>query len=122
MTTGAVYVLTNIAMPGLVKVGCSWDAQTRAEQLSSASGVPCDFSVFFEIESDDMFDVEATAHAILQPYRVNEKREFFYARPERAMRAVQVAALMSAWNKASAEARQEFLARIDVPVMDRSAA
>lgn len=34
----------------------------------------------------------------------------------------QVAALMSAWNKASAEARQEFLERIDVPVMDRNAA
>ena len=34
----------------------------------------------------------------------------------------QVAALMSAWNKASAEARQEFLDRIDVPVMDRTAA
>lgn len=34
----------------------------------------------------------------------------------------QVAALMAAWNKASAEARQEFLARIDVPVFDRSAA
>lgn len=34
----------------------------------------------------------------------------------------QVAALMAAWNKASAEARQEFLSRIDTPVMDRSAA
>lgn len=34
----------------------------------------------------------------------------------------QVAALMSAWNKASAEARQEFLDRIDIPVFDRSAA
>jgi len=34
----------------------------------------------------------------------------------------QVAALMSAWNKASAEARQEFLERIDTPVFDRSAA
>lgn len=34
----------------------------------------------------------------------------------------QVAALMSAWNKASAEARAEFLARIDTPVFDRSAA
>jgi ParB family chromosome partitioning protein len=33
----------------------------------------------------------------------------------------QVAALMSAWNKASAEARQEFLDRIDTPVMDRAA-
>jgi hypothetical protein len=34
----------------------------------------------------------------------------------------QVAVLMSAWNKASAEARQEFLARIDAPVFDRGAA
>lgn len=34
----------------------------------------------------------------------------------------QVAALMAAWNKAGAEARQEFLDRIDVPVFDRSAA
>lgn len=31
----------------------------------------------------------------------------------------QVAALMSAWNKASAEARQDFLGRIDSPLMDR---
>lgn len=34
----------------------------------------------------------------------------------------QVAALMSAWNKATAEARAEFLARIETPVFDRSAA
>lgn len=31
----------------------------------------------------------------------------------------QVAALMAAWNKASPEARQEFLGRIDKPIMDR---
>lgn len=31
----------------------------------------------------------------------------------------QVAALMSAWNKAGPEAREEFLTRIDLPVMDR---
>lgn len=34
----------------------------------------------------------------------------------------QVAALMALWNKTGPEARDEFLARIDVPVMDRSAA
>lgn len=37
-------------------------------------------------------------------------------------REKQVAALMSAWNNASAEARAEFMARIDTPVFDRSAA
>lgn len=34
----------------------------------------------------------------------------------------QVAALMAAWNRASAEARQEFLLRIDAPVFDHSRA
>jgi len=37
-------------------------------------------------------------------------------------REKQVAALMAAWNKASKEAREEFLLRIEEPVMDRSAA
>jgi len=37
-------------------------------------------------------------------------------------REAQVAALMAAWNKASQEARQDFLTRIDTPVFDRSAA
>lgn len=36
-----------------------------------------------------------------------------------AAREKQVAALMSAWNRATAEAREEFMARIEVPVMDR---
>lgn len=41
---------------------------------------------------------------------------------DEAARERQVAALMSAWNKASAEAREEFLERIDAPAFERSAA
>lgn len=41
---------------------------------------------------------------------------------EEEARERQVSALMTAWNKASKEARDEFLARIDTPVFDRSAA
>lgn len=41
---------------------------------------------------------------------------------DEAAREKQVAALMSAWNRASAEARQEFWERIEVPVMNRGAA
>jgi hypothetical protein len=39
-----------------------------------------------------------------------------------AAREKQVAALMSAWNRASAEARQEFMERIEQPVFDRGRA
>ena len=38
---------------------------------------------------------------------------------DEAAKEKQVAALMSAWNRASAEAREEFMARIEVPIMDR---
>lgn len=41
---------------------------------------------------------------------------------EYEVRAKQVDILMAAWNKASPEARQEFLAQIDTPVFDRNAA
>jgi Pyruvate/2-oxoacid:ferredoxin oxidoreductase gamma subunit len=41
---------------------------------------------------------------------------------DEAAKEKQVAALMAAWNKASAEAREEFLSRIETPVFDRSAA
>lgn len=41
---------------------------------------------------------------------------------DEAAKERQVAALMSAWNKASAEARQEFLERVEMPVFDRSRA
>lgn len=41
---------------------------------------------------------------------------------DEAARERQVAALMSAWNKASSEARQEFLERIEQPVFDRGRA
>jgi hypothetical protein len=39
-----------------------------------------------------------------------------------AAREKQVAALVSAWNRATAEAREEFLARIEQPVFDRGRA
>lgn len=41
---------------------------------------------------------------------------------DEAAREKQVAALMSAWNRATAEARQEFLERIEQPVFDRGRA
>lgn len=39
-----IYVLTNEAMPGLVKVGLTNDSvEARLSQLSTASGVPLSF-------------------------------------------------------------------------------
>jgi hypothetical protein len=41
-----VYVLTNEAMPGLVKIGLTTDSlESRILQLSSATGVPLPFKM-----------------------------------------------------------------------------
>ena len=46
MTPGWVYVLTNPAMPGLVKIGLtSRNPQVRAAELTQATGVPAPFVI-----------------------------------------------------------------------------
>jgi len=117
--SGDVYVLTNIAMPRIVKIGHSFDAELRAQQLSWATGVPCNFDVAYAQHVDYAPEVESAAHELLADYRVNDRREFFYTRPANAVSAIQIAALVVAWNRAGKDAREEFLLRIERPIMDQ---
>lgn len=117
-----VYVLSNPAMPGLVKIGRAVAVEGRVAQLSQLTAVPLPFNLEYSDLPVDDIEVERIAHRLLSAYRVNPSREFFRVTVDDAVAAVQVAALMSAWNKASAEARTEFMARIDTPVFDRSEA
>lgn len=107
-----VYVLTNIAMPGIVKIGHSIDAVDRAKQLSSATGVPCDFDVAYAQDVDLAHDAEAFAHSVLSEHRINSRREFFYVNREAAVSAVQLAVLAALWNAAGDDAREQFLKSI----------
>jgi len=72
-----VYVLTNPAMPGLVKVGYTFDLERRITELSSPSGVPLRFEVAFAVGVTDPISIEAMAHAALSEKRINTRREFF---------------------------------------------
>lgn len=118
-----IYVLSNPSMPGLVKIGRSAFVEGRVSALSGATGVPLPFVVEYEqFVGDDDSVVELAAHRALAEFRVNASREFFRVSPDVAIERVQVAALMSAWNRATAEARLEFLERIEQPVFDRGAA
>lgn len=76
---GYVYVLTNEAMPGLVKIGRSKHAAgARAKQIYKGdTGVPLPFDVDFECLFDDCIEGEALVHEELQDYRINPNREFF---------------------------------------------
>jgi hypothetical protein len=81
-----VYVLTNPAMPGLVKIGCttSDDASTRLAQLYT-TGVPFPFKLEFAAKVTNYEEVERALHRAFAPSRVNPKREFFSIEPDQAI-------------------------------------
>ena len=81
-----VYVLTNPAMPGLVKIGqtSQEDANSRIAQLYT-TGVPVPFRLEFACRVEDSEAVEEALHIAFAPYRVNPRREFFRIEPEQAI-------------------------------------
>jgi hypothetical protein len=81
-----VYVLSNPAMPGLVKIGRAShdDANTRIAQLYS-TGVPVPFTIEFAGRVTNAEEVEKALHTAFAPNRVNPKREFFRIDPEQAI-------------------------------------
>ena len=85
MAQGFIYILTNEAMPGIVKVGKTrGEPMSRAVQLSSATGVPVRFSVFRQYAVTNCHDAEGFSHRVLERVfgRPNARREFFSASPE----------------------------------------
>ena len=80
-----VYLLTNPSMPSLVKVGRTSNLEDRLRSLSSHSGVPVPFEVFYACEVKDSSKVEQSIHDAFGDHRVNPKREFFRINPERVL-------------------------------------
>ena len=86
---GWVYVLTNEAMPGLVKIGFSLkDPTLRAEDLSKETGIPMPFVVAYKALVVSPREVEHLVHLDLKRDRVNNQREFFRCRPFDAIECI----------------------------------
>ena len=74
---GVVYLLTNPAMPDLVKIGkTSNAAEVRMDSLYT-TGVPVPFECAKAVEVEDIHKVEKALHIAFGPQRINPKREFF---------------------------------------------
>lgn len=79
-----VYLLTNPAMPGLVKIGFSERSiEERMRELSAAPGVPLPFECFLAVQTTNALEVERALHAAFGDRRKNEKREFFELSPDK---------------------------------------
>lgn len=85
---GIVYVLSNRAMPGLVKIGMTTrpELDTRLKELYT-TGVPVPFDVEYacEVKASDCNKIEKALHTAFDPQRVNINREFFQIKKEQAI-------------------------------------
>lgn len=79
MKSGYVYILSNEAFPGFLKIGRTKKSpEARAKELST-TGVPSPFKVDYSTFVDDADALEVLVHKALElkGYRYNLKREFF---------------------------------------------
>ena len=85
MSEGTVYVLTNPAMPGMVKIGkTTRDVSFRLADLYS-TGVPLPFECEYAALVKDVDETEKAFHIAFHPNRVNPRREFFNIKSEQAI-------------------------------------
>lgn len=82
---GYVYLLTNAAMPGLVKIGKTDkdDVNERIRQLYTTA-VPLPFELEYACRVDNFSEVESALHVAFGPQRININREYFSIDPEQA--------------------------------------
>jgi hypothetical protein len=83
---GWIYVITNRAMPGLVKIGYSTkDPALRAVELGN-TGAPHAYEVAYDALVDSPKAVEASLHCLFAAQR--EGREWFRLTPQSVVEAV----------------------------------
>lgn len=89
-----IYILTNEAMPGYVKIGrTSSNLEQRIRDLSASTSVPLPFTCFYACTVKDSQFVEHQLHDAFDNNRINPKREFFQIAPERVVSALKLAAI-----------------------------
>ena len=114
---GIVYVLTNPAMPGLVKIGMTNkdSVDKRMKELFNTS-VPVPFECEYACKVTNCSEVEKALHIAFNPNRILPQREFFEITPEQAI------AILKLLDKSS-DITQEVAEEInnDLTAMDISA-
>ena len=98
-----VYVLSNPAMPGLVKIGKTTQKEVgdRMRQLYT-TGVPLPFECEFACRVDDCSQVESAFHIAFGNSRINSSREFFEIEPARVIAILKLLAIGDITSKVGA--------------------
>jgi len=89
-----IYVLTNEAIPGYVKIGrTSNNLEQRIKDLSASTNIPLPFTCFYACTTKNAQFVEHQLHDAFDNNRINPKREFFQIAPERVVSALKLVAI-----------------------------
>jgi hypothetical protein len=79
-----VYILTNEAMPGLIKIGMTTTSVESRMLTLDTTGVPLPFECYYAARVTDMAKVEKALHEAFGDHRIRKSREFFKLDPYRA--------------------------------------
>lgn len=84
-----VYVLTNAALDGYVKIGKTTDLPQRLKALDNTS-VPLPFRCVYAVNVPDESMVERLLHQAFADHRTRANREFFEIDPQRVIAAMKL--------------------------------
>ena len=94
MSAGYVYILTNAAMPGYIKIGLTQQEEMsdRLRQLDNTS-TPLPFECYFAAKVPDCRKLERTLHFVFGEKRARQNREFFTADPDVVKAVIELVAI-----------------------------
>jgi hypothetical protein len=79
-----VYILTNEAMPGYIKIGRTETSVSQRMAELDKTSMPLPFQCYYAARVDDYARVEKTLHTAFGDHRVRQSREFFKMDPYKA--------------------------------------
>lgn len=85
-----IYVLSNEAMPGLVKIGRTCGLESRMSALNNNTAVPMPFVCTYAATVEDAIYVERQIHTIFAAFRISGRREFFRVNPASVIAAIEL--------------------------------
>ena len=86
-----VYILTNEAMPGVIKIGWTDNSVEQRMKELDKTGTPLPFTCYFAKRVDDPKFVESKLHEAFDEFRIRENREFFRMSADQAKAALEIA-------------------------------
>lgn len=88
-----VYILTNEAMPGLIKIGLTNSTVEQRMITLDNTSVPLPFECYYAARVSDSAKIERALHVGLGDHRIRNSREFFRIDPYRAKAILEVLAI-----------------------------